>query len=73
MWSRNVGNSKQENKSQLSPNKSQKSPISQIISFGPSSHQKRKMDQLEQENRELREEVTTLKDTMDFEGYFEGY
>ena len=29
------------------------------------SHQKRKMDQLEQENRELREEVTTLKDTME--------
>ena len=29
------------------------------------SHQKRKMDQLEQENRELREEVNTLKDTME--------
>ena len=48
MWSvdfRNVGNSKQENKSQLYPNKSQRSLISQIISFGLSNHLKMKIQQ----------------------------
>ena len=48
MWAfdfKNIGNSKQEDKSQLSSSKPQRSPISQIISFDLSNHLKMKIQQ----------------------------